>query len=120
MATPKKRVPGAQNPITMKRVEREIKVRALKTGFTLNHERVREGDVFTIPGDRFPKGHAKAGELIYFSTKWMEMVDAKTPLQQTTGQEILDRQVEEHRMRLAGATHEPRANDDDVTTRKRR
>lgn len=58
-----------------------VKVRVINfMGFAGDPPRRRRiGDVFTISGERWPEGHAKAGALKEFAAKWMELVDPSTP-----------------------------------------
>lgn len=72
-----------------------IKVRAKQMGY-FDHIRRRVGDVFTIPADRHPADHkTKPGELIHFSSRWMEVVDPRTPERITTPNQALAQQHDE-------------------------
>lgn len=101
-----------------------IKVRATALGY-YDDQRRRIGDVFTISparhADRFPatldgKKHPKAGqanpragELKEFSEKWMEFVDASTPVRTTTSQAALNRETHRVAQEKAGR-HVPEDN----------
>jgi hypothetical protein len=72
-----------------------FKVRATQMGY-FNEERKRPGDVFTL---KFAH---------QFSNKWMERVDARTPHQTTTGQEMLRREHDDIlKMRASGLPTDP-------------
>lgn len=80
MAAPKKK-PAPPTAARAAATIAPVKVRVINTkGFAGDPPRLRRiGDVFTISGERWPEGHAKAGQIKAFSDKWMELVDPATP-----------------------------------------
>lgn len=65
---------------------RPVKVRATRVGY-YGDQRRRIGDVFTIPSLEKP----------HFSSKWMELVDDKTPEHTTSAPEALKKWHEDQR-----------------------
>lgn len=65
-----------------------IKVQATKVCY-YDDKRRRIGDVFSISNEQFPAGHARAGQVKEFSSKYMDIVDVRTPERITTGAQIL-------------------------------
>lgn len=72
---------------------RGVKVRATKVCY-YDDKRRRIGDVFTISGEKFATG-PRAGQLKEFSSKYMVVVDSRTPERITTGAEVLKQQHDE-------------------------
>lgn len=77
----------ALRPEVLPRLGGGIKVRATKVCYYDNMRR-RIGDVFTISDEKFPSG-PRQGQVKEFSSKYMELVDARTPEKITTGAEVL-------------------------------
>lgn len=88
-----------------------VKVRAIDVGY-YDHKRRYEGDVFYIDGRTYdadvrvyqkgdvegkPTGPVvhKKGEVVDFSSKWMELVTDKTPLKETGADQKLQREHDE-------------------------
>lgn len=58
-----------------------MRVRAKLKGGYYDNKRRAVGEVFDINDAKFPKGHAKEGQVMAFSEKWMEKVDGKSKVE---------------------------------------
>lgn len=105
-ARPQPALPPRNPPPSVK--ESRLKVRATMTGY-YDHARRHEGDVFTIDGKRYAPGHKKAGHIIAFSERWMEMVDPTTKNVLTTAQGAIDKA---HDAILGGQSSKPTGDED--------